>query len=164
MTDTPAPAPGHIHRVGFVHRPAAWIAERRTHKPVQTSDQPERLGFNGRVGVLITTVVGTMWAAYVFTCLALVGLPAALGLTWLPQQSLIIVAWVAQTFLQLVLLPIIIVGQNVQAAAADKRSVQTFKDAEAILAECLALQTHLEDQDRVLDDIIRHLKPEATSA
>jgi len=45
---------------------------------------------------------------------------------------IIIVAWVAQTFLQLVLLPVIIVGQNVQARAADKRSQQTYADAEAI--------------------------------
>jgi hypothetical protein len=37
-------------------------------------------------------------------------------------DPIIIVAWIAQTFLQLVLLPIIIVGQNVQAAASDARA------------------------------------------
>jgi len=38
---------------------------------------------------------------------------------------------VAQTFLQLVLLSVIMVGQNVQAAAADKRAEATFHDASA---------------------------------
>jgi hypothetical protein len=45
------------------------------------------------------------------------------------------VAWVAQTFLQLVLLPVIIVGQNLQAQAADTRAEDTDKDAEPVLHE-----------------------------
>ena len=72
---------------------------------------------NARVGLKITVIVGTMWCAYLFTLLALVSAPTAFR----SGASLIIVAWIAQTFLQLVLLPIIIVGQNVQAAAADAR-------------------------------------------
>ena len=54
----------------------------------------------------------------------------------------------------MVLLPIIIVGQNIQGKAADKRSEQTYKDAEAILSECLQLQQHLQAQDTVLDDVV----------
>ena len=71
---------------------------------------------------------------------------------------LIVGAWIAQTFIQLVLLPIIIVGQNIQGKAADKRSEQTYKDAEAILSECLQLQAHLQAQDTVLDDVVAHVK------
>jgi ABC-type microcin C transport system permease subunit YejE len=78
----------------------------------------------------VTAAVGTMWTAYLFLILTLVSLPAAIA----SGDKIIIVAWIAQTFLQLVLLPIIIVGQNVQAAAADARSAATFADAEAILA------------------------------
>lgn len=132
----------------FHHVPHPRIGQRRHERPPKTTDM--RLGFNGRVGVFITTVVGTMWAAYIFTVLALISLPAALH----TGDTVIIVAWVAQTFLQLVLLPIIIVGQNVQSAAADKRSEQTFSDAEAILAECLQLQAHLKAQDQVLDNLV----------
>ena len=118
---------------------------------VQTDEQ---IGFNGKVGVFITTVVGTMWAAYLFTVLALVSLPGALH----SGDSVIIVAWIAQTFLQLVLLPVIIVGQNVQARAADKRSLQTFSDAEAILEECRQIQARLQAQDRILDDLLNRSK------
>lgn len=87
-----------------------------------------------------------MWCAYVFTLLALVSLPAALK----SQNQIIIVAWIAQTFLQLVLLPIIIVGQNVQAAASDQRAEDTYKDAEAVLHEALQIQAHLLAQDEIL--------------
>ena len=69
--------------------------------------------FNAKFGLKITVVVGTMWCAYLFTLIALVSAPSAFK----TGNSLIIIAWIAQTFLQLVLLPIIIVGQNGQAAA-----------------------------------------------
>jgi hypothetical protein len=140
-----------LGRVGFVHVPHPRIGARQHEKPAQTGD--ERVGVNGRIGVFITTVVGTMWAAYLFTLLALVSLPAALG----SHDRIIIVAWIAQTFLQLVLLPVIIVGQNVQARAADKRAQQTYSDAEAILHECLQLQAHLQAQDAILDDVVRRM-------
>jgi hypothetical protein len=61
-----------------------------------------------------------------------------------------IVQWIAQTFLQLVLLSIIIVGQNVQAEASDKRAESTYQDAEAVLHEALQIQEHLLIQDQEL--------------
>jgi hypothetical protein len=85
-------------------------------------------GFNAKFAVLITRLVGTMWCAYLFALLALIGLKPALQ----PGGEGII-AWIAQTFLQLVLLSVIMVGQNVQSLAADARSANTFKDAERIL-------------------------------
>ena len=70
-----------------------------------------------------------MWAAYLFAALALISLPAALS----TGDSLIIVAWLAQTFLQLVLLPVIIVGQNVNQAAADMRAETDHETLNEIL-------------------------------
>ena len=98
--------------------------------------------FNAKVAVLVTNVVGSMWCAYVFTLLALCSLPAVLsgfavfGHTfpnWLIKTSVIaLVAWIAQTFLQLVLLSVIMVGQAVQSAAADARAINTYNDSEWI--------------------------------
>jgi hypothetical protein len=85
-------------------------------------------GFNAKFAVLITRLVGTMWCAYLFAVIALLGLPSALG-----TGGEGIIAWIAQTFLQLVLLSVIMVGQNVQSLAADARSANTYKDAETIL-------------------------------
>ena len=74
--------------------------------------------FNAAVAVLITKVVGTMYCAYVFTLIAFVALPAAL------QQGspTVLVNWLSSNFLQLVLLPIILVGQNVISRAQDARA------------------------------------------
>ena len=113
-----------------------------------------RLGkLNAAVGLKITLVVGTMWCAYLFTLLALISAPSAFG----TGNSLIIIAWIAQTFLQLVLLPIIIVGQNIQAAAADARSQATYEDAVAVLEEAKQIQTHLEAQDAAIQRIVTAL-------
>ena len=155
MTDQPVPpAPASIPRVEelFHHIPHPRIAQRKSDRPVKVDD--ERVGLNGKVALVITAVVGTMWCAYLFTVLALISLPSAIA----SGQVIIIVAWIAQTFIQLVLLPIIIVGQNIQGKASDKRSEQTYKDAEAILSECLQLQSHLQAQDTVLDDVIANVK------
>jgi hypothetical protein len=105
---------------------------------------------NAKVGLRITVIVGTMWCAYLFTLLALVSAPSAFK----TGNSIIIVAWIAQTFLQLVLLPIIIVGQNVLAAAADARSQATYDDAAAVLDEAKQIQAHLEAQDAAIEKIL----------
>jgi hypothetical protein len=109
--------------------------------------------FNARFGLKITVIVGTMWCAYLFTLLALISAPTAFK----SGNSLIIIAWIAQTFLQLVLLPIIIVGQNVQAAAADARSEATYKDAAAVLEEAKQIQAHLAAQDAEIGKILTAL-------
>ena len=97
-----------------------------------------------RWGERITSAVGTMWAAIIFAALALISLPGALA----SGNVVIIVAWVAQTFLQLVLLPIIMVGQNVQSRTTEKRDRETHsavmaahKETQEILREVHALTT-----------------------
>jgi hypothetical protein len=86
-------------------------------------------GFNAKLALVITRSVGTMACAYVFGAIALISLPAAIN----SGQVIIIVAWIAQTFLQLVLLSIIMVGQTVQSAASDVRAAKEFADTETIL-------------------------------
>jgi hypothetical protein len=86
-------------------------------------------GFNAKLALIITRSVGTMACAYVFAAIALISLPAAIN----SGQVIVIVAWIAQTFLQLVLLSIIMVGQSVQSAASDARAAKEFADTETIL-------------------------------
>jgi hypothetical protein len=112
-----------------------------------------KLTINQRIGLAITKSVGTMWAAYAFFALSLVSLPAAL----MTGDTVTIVAWIAQTFLQLVLLPIIIVGQNLQAAKTEHRAIATYEDATALLAEAKEIQTHLTDQDKALSHLVDKL-------
>jgi len=128
------------------------IAARRAEGPVKVADLFRRDSaanrFNTKVAIVVTAVVGSMWCAYAFALFDLLSLPDAIrgGLST-------IVSWVAQTFLQLVLLSIIMVGQNVQAAAADKRAEATFHDASATLHEVAHVQGHLAAQDELLSRI-----------
>src|SRR5271168_1702513 len=111
-------------------------------------------GFNAKFAVLITRLVGTMWCAYLFAGIALLGLGPALK----PGGEGII-AWIAQTFLQLVLLSVIMVGQNVQSLASDARSANTYKDAEAILDRLdLHTQGGITDILNRLDEMASTLK------
>lgn len=84
--------------------------------------------FNRWLAIKITTAVGTMTCAYVFALLALVSFPAALN-----GGTSALIQWIAQTFLQLVLLSVIIVGQNVQSLASDARAIKSLEDIEKII-------------------------------
>src|SRR2546426_3614635 len=77
--------------------------------------------FNSWLAVHITRAVGTMWAAYLFVLIALVSFPQAVQ-AFLHGDTFVGIAWLSQSFLQLVLLPIIIVGQNVISASQDARA------------------------------------------
>ena len=79
--------------------------------------------FNRRVAEKITSFVSTMWCAYLFAALALISLPAAIK----TGDVVIIVAWIAQTFLQLVLLSIIMVGQNVASVSVEQKINETHE-------------------------------------
>ena len=105
------------------HRVGEAISLRGIRSQIKVAD-----GINAKIAVFLTNIVGSMWCAYVFAIIAFIGLPAALK----PGGEGII-AWVAQTFLQLVLLSVIMVGQNVQAEAGDIRSKDTYDDTVEIL-------------------------------
>jgi hypothetical protein len=110
---------------------------------------------NSWLAVKVTNGVGTMWCAYAFAALALVSLPSAIG----THSAIVLVSWVSQTFLQLVLLSVIIVGQNLLAAAADQRAEATYSDADALLREVVKLQEHLSAQDQLLQRLAGEARP-----
>lgn len=116
--------------------------------------------FNRRLAEKITAAVSTMWCAYIFAAIALISLPAAIR----SGDPLIIVAWVAQTFLQLVLLSIIMVGQQASSDAVAQKINETHeaslgefelaKEARAIAnQELTELKAIAEEIHRVLKDV-----------
>ena len=130
------------------HVPHPRLAERKQHGVI--TRKAEHAGFNGWLAVKITDLVGTMWCAYAFTALALVSLPDAIRGGRGP-----LVAWIAQTFLQLVLLSIIMVGQKVAATASDKQAFQTYKDAEALLEISNTMHLLLKQNTELTEQIHR---------
>ncbi len=131
-------------RFAFVHKLHPHIANHAHEAPVKVEDQ-HGPGFNGRVAIILTNGVGTMWCAYAFGVLALIALPQALRGGLLP-----IIQWISQTFIQLVMLSVIMVGQNILGQASDKRAEDTYKDAEATFHEANQIQEHLSIQDQHL--------------
>jgi len=119
--------------------------------------------FNGRLAVLITKSVGTMWAAYLFMLIALVSLPQAWN-AFMHGDTVIGVSWLSQSFLQLVLLPIIIVGQNIISASQDARAEADHITLTTLHAMNVRQLQMLEQQQQILQqqqDILEMLKTKA---
>jgi hypothetical protein len=108
--------------------------------------------FNNRLALAVTKVVGTMWAAYVFAAIALISLPEAIK-AFQQGNMVVAVGWLSTSFLQLVLLPIIIVGQNVISAHQDARAEADHET----LTQLRAINIHqleiLETQQRILESL-----------
>ena len=96
--------------------------------------------FNKKLATIVTNIVGTMWCAYAFTLLAIVSLPDAIhgGVATL-------ITWIAQTFLQLVLLSIIMVGQSVNSEKAEKRAEEDHVMIMQELSELKDLHTDIHE-------------------
>jgi hypothetical protein len=143
----------------YEYIPHPRAAERRERGPIKTNavrgtkHQNIFVRLNAKLGLRVTLAVGTMWTAYIFTIIAFVALPSAMR-----QGTYYVVVWLSSSFLQLVLLPIIIVGQNIQATAADQRAEETYKDAEAVLKEAEEIQKHLLAQDQKIEEIVTQLQ------
>ena len=60
------------------------------------------------------------------------------------------ISWLSQSFLQLVLLPIIIVGQNVISAAQDARAEADHETLTALHTNNFQQLRMLEDQQKIL--------------
>lgn len=130
---------GHVSAAEHIHD---YLARRGGPiKTVHMLTGYSRVGaFNDWLALKVTKGVGTMWCAYAFAALALVSLPQAVvgGVATL-------ITWIAQTFFQLVLLSVIIAGQNLQGRASDARGVQTYHDVGAALQGIGRLEKAVQD-------------------
>ena len=109
-------------------------------------EQRERLNLFDKTAIFITKIVGTMWCAIAFTVIALIGLPYALT-----SGTGEIITWIVQTFLQLVLLSVILAGQNLQnrhselrADADYENNLNVKKDAEIIMKRLNDIEKKIE--------------------
>jgi hypothetical protein len=138
-------------RMKFEHQEHPHIEQRKKTGPPKVRDA--QVGLNGRIALVLTGAVGTMWCAYIFAVLALLVVPQAIH-----GGLLLFVQWVSQTFIQLVMLSVIMVGQNVLGRAADKRAEMTYKDADATFHEAHQIQAHLKEQDEAIKTILDRLE------
>jgi len=172
MEQKPAPgAPRRERRISSPGHRAAYQAAKDApaeHKPeliTSRSVAPQVHGagtigqFNTWLAVNVTRRVGTMWAAYVFTLIAIGG-----GVAVVTQNALLtaLSILISQTFLQLVLLPIIIVGQNVISASQDARAeadhltLTTLHAINVQQLKMLEVQEEMLKQQREILDMLQH--------
>jgi uncharacterized membrane protein len=140
--------------------PHPWIRRHRVQRPPQAIDQA--VDVNGRIAAWLTRRLGSMWAFYIAAGTQLVWI----GLAQIGAQRLDPYPFAFMTFLstlaQLIFMVVIMVGQDVLGRAADRRSEQTFLDAEAILHECRRMKARLAAQDRVIDSLADHTTAQVT--
>jgi len=143
-------------------------AHRHDHLP----DHSAYARFNKKVAIWLTKNVGSMTCFWIFCCLSLFVIPSviyAMGyrtwVTFLPPFFVtfgfeLLMTWLLSTFIQLVLLPGIMVGQNIQGEASDARAAKTFEDTEKLLS---LLDIHTEGGLRdAVEAIIAAMHPPAT--
>ena len=143
--DSMAGAMGHVPEL---------ILNRHVRAKVQGGGTLGRI--NSAIALRITKIVGTMYCAYIFTLIALVALPTAIH----DGSPTVLINWLSSNFLQLVLLPIIIVGQNVISEAQDKRAEADHKTLTALHKMNVQQLEILKQQEKILD----LLKDSATRA
>jgi uncharacterized membrane protein len=141
-------------------RPHPWIEQHRVQPPPQAKDQAVSL--NGRIAAWLTQRLGTMWAFYIAAATQLVWI----GLAEARIQRFDPYPFIFMTFLsalaQLVLMIVIMVGQDVLGQAADRRSEQTSFDTEAILFECQRMKARLTAQDRIIGSLCDYTATQVT--
>ncbi len=135
------------HRFGvlFHHEPHPHVPV--NVNAVQKEEQKEG-GFNTLLAVWLTQHVGSMWTAYTFVILAVIGLLAILG--YLSPTVALLVAWTSQTLIQLVLLPVIMVGQNVLGRKSELLAEEQFKTTMSTYHDIEEIMKHLSAQDSEL--------------
>jgi len=109
--------------------------------------------FNDWLAIIITDAVGSMWCAYLFTAIALISLPSAIA----SHDVITIVTWVAQTFLQLVLLSVILKGQNIQG----ERVEQVIARIDANTKRIEESTTKIEHYSMRIERIVKIIEKEA---
>ena len=136
-----------------------YLNQHKVEKPAAVADA--MIGLNGRIAAWITRRVGTMWAFYIASVFQFgwIGLALAGVIRFDPYPFAFLLF--LSSLAQLIFMFVIMVGQDVLGKAGDRRSQQTFLDAEVILHECLQLQQHLAAQDRLIVKICDYIHQNA---
>ncbi len=152
-TETAPQTQAHPHR----HTSALFDQKHHPYEPRNVNllhkAELKAAGANTRIAVGLTKRVGTMWTAYAFAALAVVGLVAIVGV--LSPIVALLVVWISQTFLQLTLLPIIMVGQNVLGRKSELQVDEQFNTTMTSYKDIELVMQHLTAQDA---ELLRHTR------
>ena len=120
--------------------------------PVQNINEihKQRLTAGDKVALFITKRVGTM--GFFYACIVLVTIPLIFP-TVLP-----VVQYISSGYLQLIFLPLIMVGQNLQGRHAELRAQHDYETNVKAEKEIESILLHLEKQDEMMIDILHRIE------
>jgi uncharacterized membrane protein len=140
--------------------PHPWIERHRVQPPPQATDHA--VSVNGRIAAWLTQRLGTMQAFYLAAGTQVIWIVSAqAGIQRFDPYPFAFMTFLS-TLAQLIFMMVIMVGQDVLGRAADRRSEQTFLDAEAILHECRRMKARLSAQDRIIDSLTGYTTAQVT--
>jgi uncharacterized membrane protein len=133
----------------------SWKNVHDETKPIRNVNEMHEQSLNilDRIALVITAGVGSMYCALAFSVLAIIALPSAIE-----GGPLTIVTWVSQTFLQLVLLSVIMVGQNLQGRHSEFRAENDYQVNMKAEMEVETILTHLQQQNDIMLEILRRIE------
>jgi hypothetical protein len=139
--ESPTAAPG-----SALYQHSAHPHQPRNVNHVHRREQ-ETASFNTRVAVWLTKNVGTMQCAYVF---AGIGIGSLVGVATNNVVLAAVFGSLSSYFLQLVLLPILSVGQNVLGRHQELQADEMFKTSQRSFHDIEEIMAHLSAQDAEL--------------
>lgn len=146
-------------------RTRRFWAERKPPRNVAAEHAAEREGLNDRIGAITTAWVGTMYAFYLFAVLMAgwilwQGKLADKPFDPYPFAFLLFLG----NIVQLLLMPLIMVGQNVQGRQAELRAIADYETNVKAEQEIETVLLHLEHQNDLMLEILRRLDAAMPSA
>jgi uncharacterized membrane protein len=147
----------------YKHNPPTLVELRATRKPIRNDriEHLKSLSFSEQFAVFIHKNVGSLGFFFLLIVWTLVWLGwnmlAPIELRFDPAPAFVI--WLfASNILQLILLPVIIVGQNIEGRAAEWRAQKDFEINKKSEHEIEIIIAHLENQNELLLELIRKVE------
>jgi uncharacterized membrane protein len=124
---------------------------RREFAPIANTNEvhKSRLSKTDKIALFVTKHIGTM--TFFYFCLVLVTIPLFY------KPSMPIVQYISSGYLQLILLPLIMVGQNLQGRHAELRAEHDYQTNVKAEKEIESILLHLEKQDEMMLKILEKL-------
>ena len=124
--------------------PQPFQALREQSLPIQNPNElhEQSLSLTDRIALKATSVVGTM--GFFYACLIMVTIPL------LVPPTMAVVQYISSGYLQLILLPLIMVGQNLQSRHSEIRAENDYQVNMRAEREIEHVFKHLEYQNAIL--------------
>lgn len=134
--------------------------EKHPHTPKNPNEihieEINKSTINQKIAIILTRIVASMWCAYLFAFIAVIGFPGFLG-----PLAAQLVQWTSQTFIQLTMLSVIMVGQSVLGRKQELQSDELFETSKHSFSDIEQIMKHLDEQDKAILTILQELQKDA---